>query len=157
MPIPELKAFLDAHHVKYATITHSTAYTAQEIAQQAHIKGQVLAKTVVVKVNGGMAMAVLPAHRQLNLLALAAAARVKTASLATEDEFRGLFAGCETGAMPPFGNLYGLPVYVDESLTQDKQIAFNAGTHSELIRLTYLDFQRLVQPTIVPIASRAAA
>jgi len=157
MPIAKLKAFLDANNVKYTTIAHSTAYTAQEIAELAHIKGRKLAKTVVIKVNGGMAMAVLPAHRQVNLLLLAAAAGAKTASLAAEAEFRDLFPGCEAGAMPPFGNLYGMPVYVDESLTKDTEIAFNAGTHNELIRLAYQDFARLVHPQVVGFAATAAA
>jgi len=157
MPIAKLKAFLDANNVKYTTVTHSTAYTAQEIASLVHIKGQNLAKTVIIKVNGEMAMAVLPAHRQVNLLLLAAAARTNTAALATEPEFRDLFPGCETGAMPPFGNLYGMRVYVEESLTKDKEISFNAGTHNELIRLSYQDFERLVRPTAVGFAYKAAA
>lgn len=157
MPVAKLKAFLDANNVKYTTIAHSTAYTAQEIASLVHIKGQELAKTVIVKMDGRMAMAVLPASRQVNLLLLAACAGAKTASLATEVEFRDLFPGCETGAMPPFGNLYGMRVYVDESLIKDKEIAFNAGTHNELICLSYQDFERLVHPIVVGIAFKAAA
>ena len=156
MPATKLKEFLDAQKVKYSTLVHSTAYTAQEIASLTHIRGQELAKTVMVKMDGRMAMAVLPASRQVNLPLLKTSARAKTASLATEEEFRDLFPGCETGAMPPFGNLYDMPVFVDESLSKDKQIAFNAGTHNELIRLSYEDFARLVQPKIVTFAAKAA-
>jgi Ala-tRNA(Pro) deacylase len=157
MPVTKLKEFLDAKKVKYSVLTHSTAYTAQEIASLAHVKGGELAKTVIIRLDGRMAMAVLPASRQVDLSLLKASARAKTASMATEAEFRDLFPGCETGAMPPFGNLYGVPVLVDESLSKDKAIAFNAGTHHELIRLSYEDFARLVQPTVVVFAAKAAA
>jgi Ala-tRNA(Pro) deacylase len=156
MPATKLKEFLDAKSVKYSVLTHSTAYTAQEIASLAHIRGQELAKTVIVKMDGRMAMAVLPASRQVDLSLLRGCARARTASLAAEEEFRDLFPSCETGAMPPFGNLYDLPVFVDESLSKDKEIAFNAGTHKELIRLSYEDFARLVQPKVVALAAKAA-
>jgi Ala-tRNA(Pro) deacylase len=157
MPTKSLMEFLDANHVKYTTITHSTAYTSQEIAAITHIRGQELAKTVIVKVDGRMAMAVLPAAYQVNLSALRAIVGAKNLTLATEAEFRGLFPECETGAMPPFGNLYGMPVYVEESLTRDREIAFNAGTHKELIQLGYEDFARLVHPKILRFSSVRAA
>lgn len=156
MPATKLKEFLEAKRVKYSVLTHSTAYTAQEIASLAHIRGQELAKTVIVKVDGRMAMAVLPASRQVDLSLLRGYARARTVSLATEAEFRDLFPGCETGAMPPFGNLYDVPVFVDECLSKDKEIAFSAGTHNELIRLSYEDFARLVQPRVVALAAKAA-
>ena len=157
MPTTKLREFLDANKIKYSLLTHSTAYTAQEIASLTHIRGEELAKTVIVKVDGRMAMAVLPASRQVDLALLRSSARSRNAVLATEVEFRDLFPGCETGAMPPFGNLYGLPVFVDESLSKDKEIAFNAGTHNDLIRLSYADFARLVQPKVVGFAAIAAA
>jgi len=157
MPATKLKEFLDAKKVKYSTLTHSTAYTAQEIASLVHIRGKELAKTVIVKMDGRMVMAVLPASRQIDLSLLKTIAGARSASLATEVEFRNLFPGCETGAMPPFGNLYNVPVFVDESLSKDREIAFNAGTHKELIRLSYEDFARLVQPTVVVFAAKAAA
>jgi len=157
MPTTKLREFLDTNKVKYRLITHSTAYTAQEIASLTHIRGQELAKTVIVKVDGRMAMAVLPASRQVDLALLQSSARSRTAALAAEIEFRDLFPGCETGAMPPFGNLYGLPVFVDENLSKDKEIAFNAGTHNELIRMSYDDFVRLVHPKVIGFAACAAA
>ena len=98
-------------------------------------------------------MAVLPASYQVDLLALKRSVGVRTAELASEREFKQHFPDCETGAMPPFGNLYGIPVYVDERLTRDYEIAFNAGSHYELIKLAYVDFERLVQPLILDFAA----
>jgi Ala-tRNA(Pro) deacylase len=157
MPAGKLMEFLDANNVKYTTITHSTAYTSQEIAAITHIRGRELAKTVIVKVDGKMAMAVLPASYQVNISALRAVVGANSLTLATEAEFRGLFPECETGAMPPFGNLYGMPVFVEESLTRDREIAFNAGTHKELIQLAYEDFARLVHPKVLRFSSVRAA
>jgi Ala-tRNA(Pro) deacylase len=151
-----LKEFLDRNGVKYVCITHSTAYTAQEIAALVHIKGRELAKTVIVKLDDAMAMAVLPASHQINLEMLKTGTGAKDIHLATELEFRTRFPGCETGAMPPFGNLYDMPVFVDETLTKDAEIAFNAGTHNELIRLSYADFERLVQPRVVKFVNAKA-
>ena len=149
MPVKKLQEFLDQQHVKYVTIRHSPAYTAQEIAASTHIPGKEVAKTVMVKLDGRLAMAVLPASYQINFERLKNAAGVSYAELASEREFRDLFPECDVGAMPPFGNLYGMEVFVAESLTEDEEIAFNAGTHTELMRLAYRDFDRLVQPRIV--------
>lgn len=156
MPAAKLKEFLDAKRVKYTVLTHSTAYTAPEIASLAHIRGEELAKTVIVRIDGRMAMAILPSSKHVDFALLKASAGANTVSLVPEDEFRDRFPGCEAGAMPPFGNLYDMKVFVDESLTKDKEIAFNAGTHSELIRLSYADFARLVQPTVMEFAAKAA-
>jgi Ala-tRNA(Pro) deacylase len=131
----QLKDFLDSHNVKYVTMTHSTAYTAQEIASLAHIRGEEFAKTVIVRIDGTLVMAVLPASYHVDLALLKEASKGKKIALASEADFRGRFPECETGAMPPFGQLYGMEVFVDETLTRDKEIAFNAGTHHELIRL----------------------
>jgi len=154
MPLNKIRGFLDEHHVKYVVISHSKAYTAQGIAAIAHIPGQELAKTVIVKLDGALAMAVLPASFQVDLLALKKVVGVKDAALASEREFKQHFPDCETGAMPPFGNLYGIPVYVDEALTRDREIAFNAGTHLELIRMAYADFERLVMPIVLAFSTR---
>lgn len=157
MPVvKELKELLDTHNVKYVTISHSLAYTAQETAELAHVSGREIAKTVIVKIDGALAMAVLPGSRHIDVSALKSATRAQTVELATEPEFSSRFPGCETGAMPPFGNLYGMSVFVDESLTKDKEIAFNAGTHNELIRLSYADFEALVKPTVLKFAYRGA-
>jgi len=149
MPIQKLKEFLDSHNVKYVTVSHSRAFTAQETATSAHIPGKELAKTVMVKMNGKMAMAVLPASSKVDFDILKKATGSATIEIANEKEFKDLFPDCEIGAMPPFGNLYGMDVFVAESLTEDKEIAFNAGSHRELVKLAYKDFERLVKPKIV--------
>jgi len=148
MPVNALKEFLDRNRAKYVVITHSPEFTAQEIAASAHISGRELAKTVIVKLDGRLAMAVLPASRSVDFDLLRAVAGVKSAELAKESEFQDRFPNCEIGAMPPFGNLYGMDVFADESLTEDQQIAFNAGTHRELVQMAYKDFERLVRPRI---------
>jgi Ala-tRNA(Pro) deacylase len=149
MLLARLTEFLDSHHVKYITIKHSKAFTAMEVADSAHIRGREMAKTVMVKLDGRMAMAVVPASRKVVLDLLAKAVGVRSAELAEEQEFQGRFPGCEVGAMPPFGNLYDLDVYVDPRLTEDVEIAFNAGSHTDLVRMAYKDFERLVQPKVV--------
>ena len=146
MPAKRLKEFLDQEHVKYVSIQHSPAYTAQEVAQSVHVPGREMAKTVMLMVEGRMIMAVLPSNRKVLLPELRDELRAEEIRFATEEEFRSLFPDCETGAMPPFGNLYGLPVYVAPGLEQDEEIAFNAGTHTEVIRMAYRDFERLVHP-----------
>lgn len=154
MPINRLKLYLDDHKVKYVTITHSLAYTAQEIAESAHIQGRELAKTVMVDIDGKMAMAILPASEKASLSLLKQAAGASKVRLAREDEFKDKFPGCELGAMPPFGNLYGMEVFAAETLAAaDKEIAFNAGSHTELVKMAYTDFERLVQPKVAKLTS----
>ncbi len=152
MPAAKLKRFLDEQGVSYVAIPHFTTYTAQETAASAHVRGRELAKTVMVKLDGTIAMAVLPATRRLDLTRLQEAAGAGQIALATEREFKDMFPDCDVGAMPPFGNLYGLRVFVDRSLAEDEHIAFNAGTHDELIQISYRDFDRLVQPTVAGLA-----
>ncbi len=154
MPVKKLKNFLDNENVKYVTIRHSRAYTVQRTAEYAHISGKDLAKTVMVKIDGEMAMAVLPAPEHVDLNLLKGAARAHTVELAREQEFKDLFPQCEIGAMPPFGNIYGMDVYVEEALTKDEMIAFKAGSHEELIELAYKDFERLVEPNIVRLSTK---
>jgi len=143
-----LKDYLDENNIKYVKITHSRAYTAQEIAASVHIPGKELAKTVIVRVNDGFAMVVLPASRKVNFDQLKNVVGSNEIRLAQENEFKGLFPDCEVGAMPPFGNLYNLPVYVASALSEDKEIAFNAGTHTDVIKISYSDFENLVKPTV---------
>ena len=157
MPVQKLRHFLDENLVKYIVITHSKAYTSQGIAACAHISGNELAKTVMLQKDGELCMAVLPASKHVNLAAFAKLTNSVEVSLASERDFKDRFPDCEVGAMPPFGNLYGLRVYVDASLTRDKEIAFNAGSHLELVQLAYIDFARLVEPTIVDFAARSTS
>ncbi|UCF38681.1 MAG: YbaK/EbsC family protein [Acidobacteriota bacterium] len=149
MPVSRLKRFLDDNHVRYITISHSPAFTAQGIAASAHVKGKELAKTVMVKIDGKMAMAVLPAPYKIDFDLLKRAVGSSRVELASEEEFRSRFPECEVGAMPPFGNLYEMDVFVTESLAEDAEIAFNAGSHTELVRLDFEDFNRLVHPRIL--------
>ncbi len=154
MPLKKFKEFLDAHDVKYVTISHSPAYTAQEIAASAHIPGKELAKTVVVKLDERPVLVVLPASYQVDLDLLRLATGARTVELATEYEMLEEFPDCDVGAMPPFGNLFGVEVYVADSLAEDEKIAFNAGSFTELVQLPYRDFARLVEPTVLKIASK---
>jgi len=149
MPAHKLKQFLDDNHVKYISLRHSQAFTAQEIAESAHISGKDLAKTVIVTIDGKDAMAVLPASRRVKPDVLKDAVGASTVELGDEARFKNEFPGCEVGAMPPFGNLYGMDVYVDPTLAEDDEIAFNAGSHTELVQLAYADFARLAQPKVV--------
>lgn len=148
MPLQKLKELLDQQGVKYVTISHSPAHTAQEIAQSARVSGRELAKTVMIELDGRMAMAVVTAIGHVDLDALALCAHAKNAVLAEEAEFKGLFPSCEVGAMPPFGNLYGMPVYVSGLLEAHGEIAFNAGSATELVRMATKDFMRLVNPVV---------
>ena len=151
MPVQKLKQFLDGQNVRYVSIKHSPAYTAQEIAASAHIKGKELAKTVIVKIDDRYSMVVLPASCHVHMGHLQDAIKAECVSLATEEEFKNLFADCEVGAMPPFGNLYDMDVYVAEELTEDEEIAFNAGSHTELVKMAYKDFERLAEPRITSL------
>jgi Ala-tRNA(Pro) deacylase len=147
VPSKKLKEFLDINNAKYVTTRHSLAYTAQEIAAAVHMSGWDLAKTVIVVIDDALAMVVVPASRHVSLSRLREFVGASEVSIANEGDFRAAFPDCEVGAMPPFGNLYGLPVYVDECLV-GMRLTFNAGTHRELISVDWDDFERLVNPVI---------
>ena len=157
MPLNKLREFLDSHNIRYMIFSHSLAYTAQGIAALTHISGKDIAKTVIVKMDGNLAMAVVPASRHVDLSLLKRAVGAHGVELASEQEFKDKFPDCEAGAMPPFGNLYGMAVIADESLTTNQEITFNAGTHRELMRMDWVDFARLVEPTIIKITKSQAA
>jgi Ala-tRNA(Pro) deacylase len=154
MPAQKLKQFLDKNKVKYVAISHSPTYTAQEIAASAHVPGKEMAKTVIVKVDGKMAMAVLPAPQKVDFKLLKDGIGAKSVELATatEQEFADSFPECEPGAMPPFGNLYDMDVFVAKKLAEDQEFAFNAGSHTELFKLAYKDFEKLVKPKVLTFA-----
>jgi len=157
MPLPKLREYLDSHNIKYMVISHSVAYTAQGIAALVHLSGKKLAKTVILKIDGVLAMAVVPASLHVDLELIRQAAGARFVEVATEQEFRDAFPDCETGAMPPFGNLYDVPVYADDSLAQHQEITFNAGTHHELMRMHWGDMVRLVNPVITRLSHHPAA
>ena len=149
-----IREYLDRRHATYVTISHQPAYTAQEVAAAAHIPGRMMAKTVMVKLDGEMAMVVLPADRRVDLDYLKKITRSRTARLASEEEFRGMFPGCDVGAMPPLGEFYGLDVYAARELTEDDEIAFNAGTFTEVVQLPYAEFRRLARPRVLDLCAR---
>lgn len=152
MPCETLISYLDSQGVRYVVIGHTPAYTAQEIAAAAHIPGKEVAKTVMIKIGGKIAMAVLPSSYRMNFKLLRQVVGDEDVELATENEFKDLFPDCDVGAMPPFGNVYGMDVYVAEKLAENEMIAFNAGTHSELVRMAYEDYERIVKPTVIKLS-----
>lgn len=160
MPIASLLEYLDKHGVQYQVLTHEPAYTAQGIAALSHTPGKQMVKSVVVTADGELTLAVLPASLQVDFGMLKRAIRAKNVEIASEDQFRDSFPECELGAMPPFGNLYGIRVIADETLAEDREITFNACSHRELIRMSWEDFCMLVSPKMARFAvgkiSRAA-
>lgn len=154
-PINELKAYLDTNHVRYKVIEHPERFTAEELAEVEHVPGREEAKVVILRSGKEFLMVVLPSLYHVDFDRARAATGKDDLELASEDEFAHVFPNCEAGAMPPFGNLYGLPVWVDESLARDKHIVFNACSHCEAIRMKYSDFARLVQPKVALLRTEA--
>ena len=149
MPIPHtLKTHLDREHVHYDVLSHSQTFRAVAVAQTLHVPEHEMAKVVIVKVKERFVTTVLPATEKVDVQRLRKLFGTHRVRLATEEEITQLFPDCELGAMPPLGTLYGLPVYVDRSLTGDGQIFFEGGTHSETIRMRYWDFAALVFPVV---------
>lgn len=148
-----LKEYLEQNHVSYEKISHPLAYTAQETAELTHISGKEFAKTVIVKADQKMIMVVIPANQRIDLKALKTSLGATSIEIASESEFSQSFPGCDIGAMPALGNLYGVDVIADQKLTEDKEISFNAGTHTDLIKLKYTDFENLVHPKVMPVST----
>jgi Ala-tRNA(Pro) deacylase len=157
MPVQRLINLFDQNKIHYTLIPHPDTYTSAATGAVTHIPGREIAKTVMVRVNGEPAMSVIPASRHLDLNALKNELGTKDVQLMTELEFASAFPDCDIGAMPPLGILYKLPVYVDERLSREAEIAFNAGSHHELVRLAYKEFERLQQPKVLRIASQTVA
>ncbi len=148
-----LKSYLDKNGVDYHVLYHQRVYTSQEVAAAQHVSGRELAKVVMVKVDTELTMMVLSASFMVDMEKLKRLFRGKGVKLAREEDFQGLFPDCEIGAMPPFGNLYDLEVYVDTALAGQPHIVFQAGSHVETIRIAYKDFANLVQPKVVDFAT----
>ena len=153
MPSRKVKEYLEKAGIGYDVLEHDVVYTAQEVAALTHVKGEELAKAVLVKADGEMLMAVLPATRKLDFPLLKKALGKKNVSLASEEEFSPLFPDCELGAAPPLGKLYNMKMIVDDSLGEDEEIVFNAGTHHDIIKISYKDYERLEQPKMAAIAA----
>ena len=153
MPIKRLKEISDEKNIRYVIVSHATAYAAAAIAAMTHTPGREIAKSVMVLVDAALAMVVVPGSKHVDLRALKTVLGAKEISLAHEHQFAHVFPDCEVGAMPPFGNLYDVPVYVDQSLSEDSEIAFNAGSHRELLRMAYSDYENLVRPRVVNVVA----
>ncbi len=153
VPAKRLKDYLDSRNVKYVTISHSLAFTAIEIAKSAHIPTKEMAKTLIIQVDGKVCMLVLPASDHIDLQSLHQVFSADCVELASEQELSGFFPDCEIGAMPPFGNLYDMDVYLAESITERDQIVFNAGSHLEVIKMSYSDYESLVSPKFILLSS----
>jgi Ala-tRNA(Pro) deacylase len=150
MPVlKKLKDMLDEAKISYEVYNHALAYTTQEIAAIQHFSGREMAKVVMLRVDGSLIMAVIAGNHKVHLNTVKTSLGAKEVRLATEDEFAARFPECEIGAMPPFGNLFGLPVFVDPALEKDEYIFFNAGNHAQTVHLRYKDFEKLVKPTVV--------
>jgi Ala-tRNA(Pro) deacylase len=152
MTVQKLKKFLDENNIRYVSVRHSNAFTAQEVAATTHVSGKEFAKTVIVNKEERQIMCVLPASYKVNFDQLKENLGANDITLASEAEFKYKFPDCEVGAMPPFGNLYDMDVYVAQILVQNDEIAFNAGSHTEIIKMSYNDFQRLVNPQVLPFS-----
>ncbi len=144
--LERIKALLDKEKIPYRLVSHPEAYSALRVAESIHVPGREVAKVVIVRATAEYGMVVLPAHRDLDLARLAHAIGAENVSLVEEQELKEIFPDCEVGAMPPFGNLYELPVYVDQSLAEEPVIFFPAGSHHEVIEMRYEDFDRIVHP-----------
>ena len=150
----KLKEHLNAHNIKYTTTSHSPAFTAMEVAAMAHVPGKQMAKVVIMNLENRLAMAVLPANYRINSGRMMHALHTANMRLADEAEFGHLFRDCELGAMPPFGNLYGMQTFVAQSLAEDEYITFSAGTHAEVVTLLFEDYRNLVRPKIISFTDR---
>lgn len=153
MATRRIREFLDGNNVRYVTISHSRAYTAQEVAESTHIPGRIMAKTVIVSIDGQLAMVIVPATRSVDLGAIRLARGTEDVRLADEPEFKDRFLGCQTGTVPPFGNLFGMDTFIDPSLADQVYIAFPAGTHTDAIVMHFNDYLRLVRPVFMEMAS----
>ena len=143
---PKLKKLLDSEHIQYEILQHSQAFTAQEIAGAQHVPGKMMVKSVIVKFDGQNVMCVLPAIHMLDFDKFREMTGADDAVLCSEEEIAQLFPDYEIGAEPPFGNLYGMEVYIDKMLQEEEELYFNAGTHTDIVKMNYEDYLKLVQP-----------
>jgi Ala-tRNA(Pro) deacylase len=151
----KLREYLETSGVAFEHHVHPTAYTAQEIAESMHVPGKEMAKAAVIKADGALLVAVMPANQKVSLEHLKFVTRAENIRLADEKEFRDAFPSCEAGAVPPFGNLFGLATYCDTSLEQNESLEFNAGSHSDTIRMAFDDFKKLARPTMIDLVDHS--
>lgn len=157
MPLSErLRSFLDAHHAEYTVTTHPKAFTAREVAFAEHLPAREVAKTVVVFGDGEYHILVVPANRLVDFQELRPALGLSQVRMATEEELAKLFPDCELGAMPPFGGVYGLAVYLDQTLAAEPHVSFNGGNHRDVIHMTTAEFRRIALPLTAPLVREVA-
>lgn len=146
-----LEEYFIRNDVGFAEQHHPTAFTAQEVAASDHVSGRIVAKVVMVWAEGRLAMLVVPAPKRVDFAKAAMALGAADLRLAREEEFAELFPDCEPGAMPPFGNLYGVPVYTDRALAENLNLVLQAGTHTETMGIRFDDYERLVRPVLADL------
>ena len=147
-----LEVYLREHQVPYMLQHHAQAFTAQKIAESEHIPGKMVAKTVIVLADNQLIALVLPASYQVDLNKVQVKLGARDIRLAHEAEFANIFPDCEVGTMPPFGNLYGIAVYVEKRLTEEETMVFPVGTYTDTMSLKSADFERLVHPKVIEFA-----
>ena len=152
MTLPALEQYLREFRAPFSTLSHGVAFRATEVAARAGIPCRQMAKPVLVRIDGALAMAVVPADERVDLARLRELTDAGSVVLASEAEFADRFPECEPGAMPPFGNLYGMALYVDQTLAADDSLCFNAGSHTDLLRMRWADFERLANPVVADFA-----
>jgi Ala-tRNA(Pro) deacylase len=158
MPLLEkLRDFLDAHQAEFTLTAHPNAFTAREVAAVEHLPAREVAKTIVVASDDRFFMLVVPANKLIDFHEVRIALGLAHARMATEHELGRLFPDCELGAMPPVGLLYMMPVYLDAALAEERLIAFNGGTHRDVIHMLTSEFRRLARPVIAHLTRAAAA
>lgn len=148
--------YLKLHDVGYAHSIHAPAFTARDIASAERVPAREMTKVVVYFGGNGYGMLVLPADCTVDFAEVRRLLGLGEIRLAAEAELLGLFPDCEVGAMPPFGNLFQMPVLVDETVAIAEFVAFNAGTHQDVIRMNFSDFVRLVNPLVAAFAVKAS-
>jgi Ala-tRNA(Pro) deacylase len=153
--LEKLRVFLDENHAEYTHTVHPLAYTAREVASAEHLPPREVAKVVVIFGDNDYHMIVVPANRLVDFQEVRLTLGLTHSRMATEDEISRLFPDCELGAMPPLGNLYGIPVYLDSCLAAEEMIAFNAGTHRDVIHMKTADYQKLAAPKVISLAREA--
>ncbi len=150
--LEQLTKFLNSQEVRFETLIHPQAFTAQEVAHALHKTGKVLAKTIVVEADGKIVMTVVPAHHKVNLGAVKKVVGAEDVHLVPETKLRELFPESDLGAMPPLGPMYNLPVIVSKALAEEPEIIFNASTHTDCVKMNYADFARIVNPTVAEVS-----
>ncbi len=155
--ITDLLRYLNSNKIEFQVLEHDPAFSAHDVAAVAHVPDSEMAKAVLIRIDDHFWMAVLRADQRVNEQMIRRVFGAKHVQLAHEEDLGVLFPDCQIGAMPPFGNLYGLPVLVEEGLADDDDIVFNACTHTKAIRMKFKDFRRLAKPVIGGFAEPAHA